>query len=178
MNKHNYVLHGSFLNIFGVGTHIMGKPGIGKSELALSLTYRMHQLIADDVPIYFKKEHQVIGKSQNLQRFISVRGIGIINIEAIVGTAALKESHTLNLIIHLLDYVPETKVDADLEGIHDTKEILGIMIPVVTIPIIRHRNLELLIETIVKNYLLKTSKGYDPVRDFEAMLEQRMGQNH
>jgi HPr kinase/phosphorylase len=43
------MLHGSLLDVHGVGTLLLGPSGIGKSENALGLLSRGHCLVADDV---------------------------------------------------------------------------------------------------------------------------------
>ena len=42
-------VHATLMDINGMGTLIIGKSGIGKSETALDLIKRGHQLIADDL---------------------------------------------------------------------------------------------------------------------------------
>ena len=42
-------LHGTLLEIRGVGTLIRGESGAGKSEAALALIERGHSLVADDL---------------------------------------------------------------------------------------------------------------------------------
>lgn len=178
INNQEIVLHGTFVSIFGVGTHFMGRPGIGKSELALSLIDRQHQLIADDTPLYTQQGQDIIGRNPLERPYLCIRGVGIIDIMAIAGTSAFKASHRLDLIINLQDHTGEFNEFSQLEGLHDTKELFGCLIPTVTIPIIHCRPLEVLVETIVKNYLIQTNKGYNPVLDFEAQLQRKIGQSH
>src|SRR6266849_5207284 len=42
-------VHGVLIDVIGVGVLILGKSGIGKSELALDLVTRGHRLVADDI---------------------------------------------------------------------------------------------------------------------------------
>ena len=42
-------MHGVLLDVFSLGTLIVGDAGIGKSECALELVYRGHRLVADDL---------------------------------------------------------------------------------------------------------------------------------
>ena len=49
-------VHGVLMDINGMGTLIIGKSGVGKSEIALELITRGHQLIADDCVQIYQKE--------------------------------------------------------------------------------------------------------------------------
>lgn len=167
------ILHGSFLNIFDVGTHISGEPGIGKSELALSLISKQHQLIADDSPTFSRQENIIIGHNPLPKQFLSIRGIGLIDVGAIFGPICILQSYPLQLIIHLQKKEMCHPL-SHLEGEQSTKDILGCLIPCVTIPIINPRNLEVLVETIVKNYLLKVNKEITPLMRFEELLRKKM----
>ena len=42
-------IHGTLIDIYGVGILLTGRSGIGKSEIALDLIGRGHRLVADDV---------------------------------------------------------------------------------------------------------------------------------
>ena len=167
------VIHGTFLNIFSVGTLITGEPGIGKSELALGLIDRQHQLIADDAPIFKHQDSCIVGTNPLDRHFLSVRGIGLIDVELMFGPSRIKQSQELRLLIHL-EQSPAKHALSHLQGEHFTKDVLRCLIPCVTIPIINPRNLELLVETIVKNYLLKVNKEIFPMMNFEELIQQKM----
>ncbi|MBA2654767.1 MAG: hypothetical protein H0U71_06840 [Gammaproteobacteria bacterium] len=167
------IVHGTFLNIYGVGVLITGEPGIGKSELALGLISRNHQLIADDAPYFSLENNCLIGKNPLKKVFLSVRGIGLIDVGLIFGQARVKMGHTLDLIIHL-QLGEASNTIAHLKGQHSIKDILGCLIPCVTIPIIIPRNLEVLVEIIVKKYLLELNKEGASVGNFEELLQEKM----
>lgn len=168
-----YILQGTFLSIFGVGTLIQGRPGIGKSELALGLLDRKHSLIADDAPYFSIVENQLYGENLLDKAFLTIRGLGLIDVERIVGPSSHIKRYPLHLIINLQEG-PLTNPYSDLEGEEIVKDIFGCLIPCVTIPIIKPRNLEVLVETIVKNYLIKISKEDLPVDKFQELLRRRM----
>jgi len=71
-------LHGTLLDISGVGVLVRGKSGLGKSEVALELVRRGHQLIADDrVDIYQREVGVIIGEAPDiLKKYLEIRGIG------------------------------------------------------------------------------------------------------
>jgi HPr kinase/phosphorylase len=176
MPDQEVTLHGTFLNLFGVGTHIMGEPGIGKSELALALLYRHHQLIADDFPFFALVNHHVIGSNPFPRHFLSIRGIGLMDVPSLFGATSVLENQILSLIIHL--QMGKTDALSHLEGEESTKDILGCLIPCLTIPIINPRNLPVLVETMVKIYLLKMRKEIPPVTHLEKLLREKMELGH
>lgn len=165
--------HGVLMNIFGVGTLITGKSGIGKSEIALSLLDRNHQLIADDMPVFIKKDNTIIGTAvQQYREFIHVRGIGIVNAEKIFGPTAIAESNPLHLVIHLQK--PDYEELDSFEGKKEIFEIFQHKIPKICIPILSYLNMTIVIETVVKNFLLQAT-GYDAASEFEKIQKQQLG---
>lgn len=175
MPKNEIILHGTFLSLFGVGTHIMGDPGVGKSELALGLISRQHQLIADDAPLFSKEHKGIYGKNPLKKHFLCLRGIGLLDIGLLFGSSSTSEKHQLNFIIQLQAKESGTAI-SHLIGEHSTKDILGCLIPCVTIPIITPRNLEIIVETLVKNFL--ANRNQDPLDSFEELLQKKMELSH
>lgn len=176
MNNKEIILHGSFLSIFGTGVLITGEPGIGKSELALSLLFRHHQFIADDAPLFSINQDKIVGRNPLPPLpYIAIRGIGLIDIHSLLGPTYIKQEGILELIIDLQEKMSDTL--SHLEGETSTKDVLGCLIPSVTIPIIKPRSLEVLVETIVKTYLLKKNKGINPVGNFNELLLSTMSNN-
>jgi len=161
-------LHGVFLQIFDLGILLTGESGIGKSEIALGLLHRDHRLIADDSILLKKTDpNTLIGECPPLlKNFLEVRGLGILNIEAMFGDTAIVESKSLDLIIHLINTSSEELKACDrLNGCYQQRQILDIDIPEVTIPVAAGRNLSVLVEVAVRNHVLKTN-GYNPVEEF------------
>lgn len=160
--------HGVFMDVLGVGVLLTGKSGVGKSELALGLINCGHRLVADDAVIFSKlSQETLIGSCPRvLQDFLEVRGLGIINIRAMFGDNAIKESKRLQLIVKVVAMEHEELQNVDrLEGIHDFKTILDIRIPEVTIPVAPGRNLAVLVEGAVRNQILKLT-GYEASKEF------------
>lgn len=155
LQKTEIVIPGTFVNIFNVGILIIGEPGIGKSELALTLIAKNHQLIADDSPHFYLDNHKIMGKNQLPKHFLHVRGVGILDVCALFGPTCVLNNSELQLIIEL---ETPTEVPCALEANEFTKDLWGCLIPCVRIPIIKPRNLEVIIETIAKNHLLKINK--------------------
>ena len=162
-------VHGVFLEVMGAGVLLTGKSGVGKSELALELVTRGHRLIADDAVEFALVTPDTLEGScpPTIQNFLEVRGLGVINVRALFGDSAVKLRKNLRLIVHLEPMRPEQIRAADrLQGIHHSRQILAVTIPEVTLPVAPGRNMAVLVECTVRNYLLRI-KGYDAARDFE-----------
>ena len=163
-------LHGVFLEVLGMGVLITGDPAVGKSELALELITRGSRLIADDAPEFSRIAPDIInGQCPPLLReFLEVRGLGVLNIRAMFGDSAIKHNKYLKLIVHLKRMTPQQLSSMErLSPQRATREVLGVMVPVVTIPVAPGRNLGILVETAVRNHLLRL-KGYDATAQFIA----------
>jgi HPr kinase/phosphorylase len=169
-------LHGVFLDIADLGLLLLGNAGSGKSELALELITRGHHLIADDAPLLTKTASGNISGSSSalLQDFLEVRGLGILNIRAMFGDRAIKPKKTLRLLVQLIPADEVTTHDNErLEGIIATRDILGISIPEITLPIAPGRNLAVLVEAAARNYLLSIN-GYNAAADLQSRLEEHL----
>ena len=143
-------LHGVLLGIHGKGVLLMGDPASGKSENALALLTRGHQLIADDCPSFFKKADQWFGKADAAQRgLLCVRALGLIDVEQLFDTDAIQNEIALELIITLdntLQKVAPQKLELELVN----KFFDGVAIPSLTLPIATSHNVAILIESAVK----------------------------
>ncbi|MCK5720591.1 MAG: HPr(Ser) kinase/phosphatase [Thiomargarita sp.] len=161
-------LHGVFMDVLGIGVLIMGKSGIGKSELALELVSSGHRLIADDAPEFFLINSQTVrGESPfDMSPFLEVRGLGILNIQALFGNSAIRKSKCLTLIIQLEYASSERLNNIDrLQGDYRTYNVLEVEIPTIGLPVAPSRNLAVLVECAIRNYNLK-QQGYNAADDF------------
>lgn len=160
-------LHGVFLEVLGMGVLLTGDPSVGKSELALELIARGSRLIADDAPEFTRIAPDVVSGTcpPLLREFLEVRGLGVLNIRAMFGDSAIKHNKYLRLILHLkrMDS-QELNIMERLSPMQDAREVIGVTIPQVTIPVAPGRNLGILAEAAVRNHLLKL-KGYDANED-------------
>lgn len=172
-------LHGVFLEVLGMGVLLTGDPAVGKSELALDLITRGSRLVADDAPEFTRIAPDIISGNcpPLLREFLEVRGLGILNIRAMFGDSAIKRSKYLRLIVHLKRMSAEQISGMDrLSGAHADRDVLGVSIPQVTVPVAPGRNLAVLVESAVRNHLLRL-KGYDAAevlieRQQQAILDQ------
>lgn len=175
------LIHGVFMEVMGKGVLLTGDPAIGKSELALELISRGHRLVADDVTEFTRLANNMLsGKSPALlQDFLEVRGLGIMNVRAMFGNSAIKPAKFLHLILDLKHQHASDIADHErISGIHSTTPILGIKVSTTTLPVAPGRNLAILVETAVRQYLLEAD-GYDAGEDFnqrqQALIERDAG---
>ena len=162
------VMHGVFLDVFEVGVLLMGKSGLGKSELALELISRGHSLVADDaVEIYRIGPETLEGRCPPVLRdFLEVRGLGVLNIRAIFGETAIRPKKPLKLIINLVSADDQLMQSLDRLSIQSEKQdILNVHIRKVSIPVAAGRNLAVLVEAAVRNFILQ-SRGLDSTKQF------------
>ena len=162
--------HGVLVEVYGEGILIVGDSGVGKSETAVELINRGHRLIADDaVEIRRVSARSLVGAApENIRHFIELRGVGIINARSIFGAGAVKMTEKIDMIVKLEQW-NEHKV-YDRLGLEDEyMEVLGIRLPVTTVPVKPGRNLAIIIETAARNNRLKRM-GYNAARELMTSL--------
>jgi len=162
-------LHGVFMEIFTIGVLITGNAGCGKSELALELLNRGHRLIADDAPEFTQISPEIVEGTcpEEVQDCLEVRGLGVLNVRRMFGDAAVKASKYLRLIVHL--EVPAAGGPPSggdrLRGNTRSQTVLDLEIPSITLPVMAGRNLAVMTEAAVRDFMLKM-KGYDAASAF------------
>jgi HPr kinase/phosphorylase len=168
-------VHGVLLDVLGMGVLITGDSGVGKSELALELISRGGGLIADDVVELYRVGPETIeGRCPQLLRdFLEVRGLGVLDIRTIFGEAALRPRKNVKLIVHLerpaSDFAPMERLPLK----PGSEQLMGVEIRKVTVPVAAGRNLAVLTEAAVRNYVLQL-RGFDSTREFVARQSQHM----
>jgi HPr kinase/phosphorylase len=169
-------LHGVFLDVLEMGVLITGASAIGKSELALELISRGNGLIADDIVEFYRISPDTLeGRCPGVLRdFLEVRGIGILNIRTIFGETAVRPRKLLKIMVHLEDHSHEAFSDLDRLQVNATyQEILGVPIRKVTIPVAAGRNLAVLVEAAVRNFVLN-QRGIDSTKEFIERQQKLM----
>ena len=162
------IKHGVFLDVFEIGVLLTGKSGQGKSELALELISRGHSLVADDaVELHRTAPETLEGRCPPMLRdFLEVRGVGVLNIRHMFGETAIRPKKTLRLIINLVLADDEYMKTLDRLSIRtETETILNVPIRSVTLPVAAGRNLAVLVEAAVRNYILQRH-GKDSTKEF------------
>lgn len=169
-------MHGVFLDVLGMGVLLIGDSGVGKSELALELISRGNGLVADDVVELYRIAPEVLeGRCPPLLKdFLEVRGLGMLNIRSIFGETAVRIKKNLKLIVDL-----KKPVGGAIPGLErlplnaSTQEVLGVRIRKVLLPVAAGRNLAVLVEAAVRNYILQL-RGMDSTQEFVRRHEQQL----
>jgi HPr kinase/phosphorylase len=167
-------LHGSLADVFGVGLFFTGKSGIGKSECVLDLVERGHRLVADDLVIAARRGNDVlIGRGHELQRHhMEIRGVGLIDIPSIFGIRAVRQQKRIEVVVRLEEW--DQKAVVDRTGLDtQTTTILGVEIPLITVPLNPGQNITVIAEVIALNHLLRYS-GINPAEVFNERLIGKM----
>lgn len=162
--------HGVLMEVYGEGVLLIGESGIGKSEAAVELVKRGHRLIADDaVEIKKVSTNSLVGTAPELIRnYIELRGIGIINVAKLFGIGAIKADNEINLVANIVPW--NTNEVYDRLGLEDQyMEILGINIPMNTIPITPGRNLAMILEVAAMNNRQRRM-GYNAAQEFTDQI--------
>jgi HPr kinase/phosphorylase len=163
-------LHGTLVEVFGVGVLIQGESSVGKSEAALGLIERGHRLISDDVVRVKKKEGSyLVGSGPELTRHLmEIRGIGIINVAHLYGAVCVRPDKGIDIVVKLEEW--DDQHFYDRVGLDDKFiDILGASVPYHTLPVKPGRDVVLLLETIALNHRLK-DMGYNSAKEFNSKL--------
>jgi HPr kinase/phosphorylase len=153
-------VHGVLVDVFGVGVLITGESGIGKSEAALELIKSGHLLVADDaVEVRRVDEENLRGNSPiRIRHLLEVRGLGILDVTTLFGAGAVRDEKEIHMIVHLEEWKEEKIYDRlGIEPL-PVRDILGIPIPEITVPVRPGRNLASIIEVAVMQNRIRTSK--------------------
>ena len=167
-------IHGVLLDVYGVGVLITGESGVGKSEAALELVKRGHQLVADDVmDVCRVTDGRLTGESpENIRHFMEIRGIGIIDIKAMYGVGAVLMSKSIDLVMHLEEW--KEKKEYDRLGLTDEyTTIMDVRVPQIVLPVRPGRNLAVVIEVAARNFSLK-HMGYSAAQELDRRLNEMM----
>ncbi len=158
------VVNGELFDIYNYGVLIIGRSGIGKSEIALELIERRHRFVADDVVlikrIRYPSGYRLVGEPfrEDYCHLLEVRGIGIVNVEELFGLGVSVGSKEIDLVIELIDWDDSVMFDRIGDRI-EFFEVLDVKIPKITIPVAPGRNLSYLVELAVMNYRVKTIRN-------------------
>ena len=169
--------HGVLMEVYGEGILLTGESGIGKSEAAVELLKRGHRLIADDaVEIRKVSGNSLMGTAPKLIRnYIELRGIGIINVAKLFGIGAVKSENEINLVVDIVPW--NTQKVYDRLGLDDQyMDILGVKIPMNTIPITPGRNLAVILEVAAMNNRQR-KMGYNAALEFTQQINRHFDEN-
>jgi len=172
-------MHGTMMDVMGMGVLITGDPGLGKSEIGLALIERGHSLVADDVTVLHRDRWGAIMCSAlEVTRYhMEIRGLGLIHVPSLFGIASMRIRMKLDLIVQLKPLDGKTKLDRTGLSPH-TVDVLGSRIPEITIPVAPGRDLSLIVEVAALNQKLKLM-GHDAAKELDdkliGMLSKKAG---
>jgi len=169
--------HGVCMDVLGLGVLITGDSGVGKSELALELISRGHGLVADDVVEISRIAASTLECRcpPMLKDFLEVRGLGVLDIRTIFGETAVRPKMNLRLVVQL-DRSGTT--DTERLPLHEqSDDILGVAVRKVVIPVAAGRNLAVLLEAAVRNYILQL-RGIHSTAEFMERQRAEIKKNH
>ena len=165
--------HGVLMEVYGEGILLIGESGIGKSEAAVELLKRGHRLIADDaVEIRKVSGNALMGNAPEMIRnYIELRGIGIVNVAKLFGMGAVKPENTINMVVNIVPW--KTQEVYDRLGLEDQyMDILGVKVPMYTIPITPGRNLAVILEVAAMNNRQR-QMGYNSAKEFTEQINRQ-----
>ncbi|MDT0632311.1 HPr(Ser) kinase/phosphatase [Rubrivirga sp. S365] len=167
-------VHGSLVDVYGIGLLLTGAAGIGKSEMALDLVERGHRLVADDVVIASRKSEGVLmGSGTDLAgHFMEIRGLGIIDVRAMFGVRAVRHQKRIELVVRVHPWDNDEEYTR-IGMVTEMTPLLGVDLPLVKLPITPGKNVTVICEVIAMNHLLR-HYGYDPAEAFAARLRDRI----
>jgi HPr kinase/phosphorylase len=169
-------VHGVLLDVLGVGVLLLGKSGIGKSELALDLVMRGHRLVADDIVDIRKRQPDIIfgSGSEIIRHHMEIRGLGIINIKDLFGVSAVRDAKKIELVIELSEWREDEEYDR--LGLDDRfYKVLDVEISMLRVPVRSGRSMTSIIEVAARNQLLKV-QGHDSAREFQDRLNKAIAE--
>ena len=171
------VRHGVLVDVYGVGVLMIGKSGIGKSEVGLELISKGHRLVADDSVILKRmSDRSVVAHSPEITRHhMEIRGLGIINIRHLFGVSSVRDRKRVELVIEMMEW--EEMPEVDRLGLKDEHiHLAGVPVKHIRLPVRPGRSLTLIIEVAARNRLLAV-QGIHSARDFAARLSQHISEN-
>jgi HPr kinase/phosphorylase len=167
-------VHGTLVDVYGIGVLFTGRSGIGKSEIALDLVERGHRLVADDVVLITKKSDEIImGETSKLaEHYLEIRGLGLIDVRSIFGVRAVRVHKRIEVEVQLVDFDP--KEEYDRLGLDEKiVQVLGVKIPKVRLPMNPGKNITVIAETIALNQLMKIY-GHHAPQEFSERLKEKL----
>ena len=167
-------IHGTLLDVRGIGTLICGESGVGKSECALVLIERGHSLVADDLThVKRLSDRELLGTSSELSRgYMECRGLGIINIAELFGVRSVRLNKRIDVIINFINWT--RGMNEDRTGLEENHlEVLGMQVPLIEIPVRPGRDMARLVEVAAMMRSLK-QMGHDSAAEFNERLIAHM----
>ncbi|MBO4714012.1 MAG: HPr(Ser) kinase/phosphatase [Fibrobacter sp.] len=167
------IIHGSLVDVYGIGMLYVGDSNVGKSECVLDLVESGHRMVADDVVHISHVGNCIVGRPDPLIRHhMEIRGVGILDIRSMFGIHAIRKVKKIEVIVELQPWRQD--VSYDRTGLNEQQEsIMGVSIPKVIIPVAPGKNLTVISEVIAMNALMKMN-GQNVAQEFNETLMQKI----
>ncbi|MDP8241447.1 MAG: HPr(Ser) kinase/phosphatase [Candidatus Celaenobacter antarcticus] len=166
-------IHGTLVDVFGVGILVTGQSGIGKSECALELVSRGHRLISDDVVRIKKRMNIIMGEAnKQLGHFMEIRGIGLLDIETMFGIRSIRMQKRIETQVELIPW--RHNMDYERIGLKERfNRILDIEIPIIYLPVSPGKSIAAIVEVIAMNHMLKVY-GHNAAEVFNEKVQKEI----
>lgn len=167
------LVHGTMVDVYGIGILIAGRSGIGKSEVALDLVERGQRLVADDAVMVTRKGSVLMASATDVNKhFMEIRGLGVLDVMSMFGIRAIRYQKRLEVVVELTLW--EEGADVERTGLnHETIPILDVSIPLIRLPMTPGKNITVVAESIAMNHLLR-HYGYDSAKAFQDKVKERI----
>ncbi len=167
-------VHGALLDVFGLGTLLLGRSGMGKSECALELVSRGHRLVADDVvELRATGDGAVVGRSaERIRHHLEIRGLGILYVPDLFGPGAVRDEMPLDLVCRLEPWRADACYDRlGLE--RATEEVAGVKLPRLTLPARPGGSMATIVEVAAREHRRRCA-GVNATARLDAKLRTEM----
>lgn len=167
------IIHGSLVDVYGVGMLFVGDSNVGKSECVLELVESGHRMVADDVVHISHVGNSIIGRPDPLIRHhMEIRGVGILDVRSMFGIHAIRKVKKIEVIVELQPWSQNNSYERT--GLNELEEeVMGVNIPKIVIPVAPGKNLTVISEVIAMNTLMKLN-GQNIAKDFNENLMQKI----
>jgi len=170
-------IHGTLVDVYGVGLLFVGDSGIGKSETALDLVERGHRLVADDMVLVQKRASDVLlgTRRPGIGHVLEIRGVGIVDLMPVFGVRSIRMQKRIEVVVRLEHWSDDADYDRHGLDRQETK-ILGVSIPEVIVPIVPGKNSTVIAEVVALDFMLRTY-GIDSAQEFNRKLIETMAES-
>lgn len=166
-------VHGTLVEVGGVGVLLLGRSGIGKSECAIELVVRGHRLVADDVVLIGPDaDGRPVGRSPELiKHYVELRGIGIVHVPRLFGPEAVADQASLDLVVRLESW---GRAEVERTGLEKQSYKLGqFELPCVQLPVAPGRNVATLVDVAARNFRMQT-QGESGALDLDVRVTKSL----
>jgi HPr kinase/phosphorylase len=160
------------MDVLGLSVLITGESGVGKSELALERSARhVSGRRRGRDPAHATKTLE--GRCPPLLKDFLEVGSGVLT-EPHHFRPRVRPKMNLKLIVHLEKPAQAGTAPGERLPLHElTEDILGMSVRKIIIPVVAGRNLAVLLEAAVRNYILHL-RGIDGTQEFIARQQGEM----